>query len=389
MNPSVLFVDHAGVLGGAELSLLDIARHYHDSSEVLLFSDGAFRERLEDAGVDVRVLPAPPQVGAVKRESGHLQGVLAIPGVLGLVYRLAKLARRYDVIYANSQKAFVTCALAGKLVGKPVIWHLRDILSEEHFSENHRKLVVWIANRMADRVIANSHATAEAFRENGGRPEKVRVVHNGIDSEPFTDIDHGVVASLRQEIGIPDVPVVGVFSRLAHWKGQHLLLESLPHLPGVHALLVGEVLFGEHEYARELHRRTKALGLEDRVHFLGFREDVPELMSLADVVVHTSLAPEPFGRVIVEGMLAGTPVVASRAGGAVELIEDGTSGRLTKPGDSENLTTVLSQLFADRHLMNDISCSGREWALERFSLKAMIGQVEAQVRATAELSGLS
>ena len=78
-------------------------------------------------------------------------------------------------------------------------------------------------------------------------------------------------------------------------------------------LLVGDALFGEYEYLEQLHHQVKRLGLGDRVHFLGFRSDIPQLMSLCDLIAHTSTAPEPFGRVIVEGMLCGKPVVAAAA----------------------------------------------------------------------------
>jgi hypothetical protein len=130
----VLFLDHVGVLSGAELSLLDIARHRADSSKVLLFADGPFRERLQQDGVAVEVLPASRTVSGVSRAGNATHDLLAVPGVSKLAWRVAQLARGYDVLYANSQKALVVGALAGKLASKPVIWHLRDMLTADHFS---------------------------------------------------------------------------------------------------------------------------------------------------------------------------------------------------------------------------------------------------------------
>lgn len=380
MNSRVLFLDHAGVLGGAELCLLDIARCYDGPRTVLLLSDGPFREALERAGVGVEVLPAAGAVSGVKREGGAARSLRALPGVLGLALRTARLARRYDAIYANSQKALVIGALAGALARRPVVWHLHDVITAEHFSNSNRSLAVLLGNRLVTRVVANSEASARAFVESGGRAAKVRIVYNGIDPAPFEHAGPEESRALRRELGLPDdAPVVGAFSRLAPWKGQHVFLEALALLPKVHALIVGEALFGEEDYARDLRERASYLGVARRTHFLGFREDVPRLMRLSDVVVHASVAPEPFGRMIVEGMLARRPVVASRAGGALEIVEDGTSGLLVRPGDHDALASALGGLLSEPSRARVLAERGHASAVRRFSLEAMAAGVERQI----------
>lgn len=383
MKPGVLFLDHTGSLGGAELFLLDIARDNLGASLVMLLNDGPLRERLEEAGVRVEVLPAPEAVSGVAREGGFGRDLLAIPGVLSLARRVAKLSRDYDLIYTNSQKALVVGALAGKIAGRPVIWHQHDLLTADHFSWGHRRLAVLLSNHLVQRVVANSRAVAEALVEGGSRAEHIRLVYNGIDPSPFESVTSAEVDALRRQLKLERVPVVGVFSRLSPWKGQHVLLEALPYLPEVHALLVGEAIFGEQAYATALRERTKALGVEDRVHFAGFRRDVPQLMRLSDVVAHTSVAPEPFGRVIVEGMLARRPVVATKAGGAVEIVEDGVSGILVPPGDSQALARALKDLLADPERARTLSEAGYAAAVERFSLQAMLRGVDQQLREVA------
>jgi hypothetical protein len=115
------------------------------------------------------------------------------------------------------------------------------------------------------------------------------------------------------------------------------------------------------------------------VHFLGFRSDIPSLMSLANVVVHTSVAPEPFGRVLVEGMFAKRPVVATRAGGALEIIEDGTSGVLVPPADPGALAHALAQLLGDPAQASRIAANGHMRACGHFSLDAMLAKIEQTV----------
>ena len=93
---------------------------------------------------------------------------------------------------------------------------------------------------------------------------------------------------------------MGVFSRLAAWKGQHVVVQALAHLPEVNCIIVGDALFGEQAYAERLTTLINDLGLAGRIHFLGHRADVPKLMRAVDVMVHPSIAPEPFGRTLVE-----------------------------------------------------------------------------------------
>ena len=169
-------------------------------------------------------------------------------------------------------------------------------------------------------------------------------MYNGIDPSPFEAVTAAEVDDLRRELGLEGVQVVGAFGRITPWKGQNVLLEALPYLPDVHALVVGEAKSEERTYAEALRQQSKDLGLEDRVHFVGFRRDIPQLMRLSDVVVHTSVAPEPFGRVVVEGMLASRPVVATRGGGVLEIIDDGDNGVLVPPGDPNALAEVLTRL---------------------------------------------
>ena len=376
--PRLLFVDHAAVMGGAEWSLLSLAHRWRSDRTVVLFEDGPFRKHLEEAGVPVEVLPASVAVLGATRGGGAVADLMTVPGILALATRLARQARRYDLLYANSQKALVIGAVAALLARRPLVWHLRDIITADHFSPARRRLAVGLANRRAACVICNSEATAEAFVEAGGAPEKVRVVYNGISSAPFDALSEDDVAQARLALGVADAPMIGVFSRLAQWKGQHVLLEALAYLPEAHALLVGDALFAEDQvYAGALREQAASLGVTERVHFLGFRDDVPLLMKACDVVVHTSVAPEPFGRVLVEGALAGRPVVATDAGGAPEVINDGETGYLVPPGDAQALAEKLRALLADHALTKRIAEAGRQRALDHFSEEAMVRGVEA------------
>ena len=370
MSCRVLFIDHTGKLGGAELSLLDVARGV-DKAQVVLFEEGPFLDRLQERDIPVAVSPAAEPLQHVSRSGSITDDLMALPHVARLAWRLARRARDFDVVYANSQKSMIVGALAAVIARRPLIWHLRDLLTTDHFSGWHCRLTTLIANWCATRVIANSQATAEAFQTRGGTTP-VSVVWNGIDPAPFEAVTTQDVERLRCQLGLGDVPLVGVFSRIAQWKGQHVLLEALANLPEVHALIVGDTLFqGDEPYKETLHRMAHQYGMEDRLHFLGFRNDVPRLMHLVDIVLHTSVAPEPFGRVIVEGMFAEKPVVASRAGGATEIIDAPRTGLLIPPDDARALAEALQRLLRNPHQATTMGRHAKQHAHRHFSVARM------------------
>lgn len=382
----VLFLDQTGSTGGAELSLFDIARHFGARAKVVLLEDGDFARRLESAGLDVEVLGKHSAL-TFARESGKLAAANAVPGVALLALRLARRLPHVDVVHATGQKALVVGTVAAKLAGKPLVWHLRDLLVPEHFSATSRTVAITFANWGAASVIANSRATAEAFTSAGGRKDRLITIHNGVREAPFDAVTEGEAAATRASLAVPcGVPLVGLFGRLAPWKGQHVLLEALRDLREVHAVLVGDAQFGEAEYVAALRRRVDDLGLGSRVQFLGFREDVPALMKACDVIVHASVAPEPFGRVIVEGMLARRPVVATRGGGVTEIIDDGVTGVLVAPGDVGDLTKRLAELLGSPSLQNRLANAGRSNVLGKFSVDCMLSRVEGQLTAVVARS---
>ena len=365
-DASILFVDHTAMMGGAQHSLLDIAEANRRRSAVALAA----------RGVAVHSLGGGSALQQVKKTS-VVPGFGPLLATVRLARALASAAQPFGMLYANSPKSFVVAALAGWLARKPVVWHLRDILGQGHFSRANVRTVVALANWSAVRVVANSRATADAFVAAGGRASLVTVVHNGIDAAPFDALGPGTRAAVRAELGIAgDVFLVGCFSRLHPWKGQTVLLDAVARMPGVHALVVGGALFsGEAPYEAELRSRAQLPDLAGRIHMLGARDDVPRLLAACDVVVHASVLAEPFGRVLVEAMLAKRPVVATAAGGVPEVVSDGETGVLVPPGDAQALGEALDALRRDPARVAALSRRGADHARTRFSRETMLAGV--------------
>ncbi len=373
----ILYIDQTGQLGGGELAILPWLCAHPKDAQVLLLEDGPFRSLIEQCGIPVHI-KSLDALKNIRRESRMAAIVASLPAFLSLRSQIRKLANEFDLLYANSQKAFLLAALS-KRRGQPIIWHLRDILTAEHFSPILRKVAVFVGNRYASVIITNSRATADSFIAAGGKGTKVRIVHDGIGAEPFDNVQPHTVNALREELGTGSSPTVGVFGRLSPWKGQSVLLEALSDLPGVHAVLVGDALFGEAQIVQTLKERANQPDINGRVHFLGFRRDIPALMKTMDIIVHTSTSPEPFGMVIVEGMLAQKPVIATRAGGAVEIIRDGETGLLVAPSSVLELKKAIKGLLADPDTVRRLELAGYRSAKNEFSLEAMFAGIAAVI----------
>ena len=374
--PRVLFVDHAAAMGGAQHSLLDIAETFRERSAIALLEDGPFATALESRGVRVLRVGGGDALRSIRQRS-VVPGARPLAATVGLARAVARAARPYQLLYANSPKSFLVAALAGAMARRSVIWHLRDILDDRHFSAANVRAVVTAANWRAVRIVANSRATADAFVAAGGKRSLVTVVHNGIDPAPFDAVGPDGCRTVRTGLGIPvDAFVVGCFSRLHPWKGQTVLLDAVARMPGVHALVVGGALFdGEAPYEAELRARAELPSFAGRVHMLGARDDVPRLLSACDVVVHASVLAEPFGRVVVEAMLAGRPVIATGAGGVPEVVTDGETGVLVPPGDARALGEALDALRREPVRRAALARRASMHARQRFSRDAMLAGV--------------
>ncbi|MDC7787138.1 glycosyltransferase [Rhodoplanes sp. TEM] len=377
-SPRVMFVNHTSAIAGAELVLLDVVRAWRGAT-AFLFEDGPLEGAMRGKGLDIVKSRFGGGLAVVKRDASLWRAAPLAGRLAGVTLEIAGAARRHDVIYANSQKAFVLAALAHAVARRPLVWHLHDIIDGSHFGAGQRRLQVALANRFAARVIVPSEAAATAFVSAGGRDGLVEVVPNGVDivRDPRSRDD------LRRDLGLPAGRLVGVFSRLAPWKGQHVVIEALRALPDTRLLIVGDALFGEQAYAATLRRQVETLGLADRVLFLGHRPDVPLLMQAVDAMVHPSVSPEPFGRTLVEAMLSRVPVIATEAGAAPDILDHGGAGTLVPPADAMALAAALARVLDTPGVPADQIDRAEARARRRYGVAAMQDAVAAVIARVA------
>jgi glycosyltransferase involved in cell wall biosynthesis len=355
----VVFVDHVARLSGGEIALLRLLPALVGKIEAhaILGEDGPLAGRLEELGVSVEVLPLAPALRDVRKGTVS-PGALDPRAVAPLPRAVLRLARRLralrpDLVHTNSLKAALYGGAAGRLARVPVVWHVRDRISDDYLPARAVTLVRLASRIVPAAVVANSRATLETLPA----IHPTSVVHD--------PLPHDLGPPRRAGRG--DDLTVGIVGRLAPWKGQHVFLEAFATAfrgSDVRARVIGSALFGEDDYEASLRRQAGELGIADQVEFRGFREDVWSELAELDVLAHCSITPEPFGQVVLEGMAAGLPVVASGAGGPAELISDGVDGLLVPPADAGTLAAALVRLRDDVPLRERLSSAAQSRALD-------------------------
>ncbi|MEA2217154.1 MAG: hypothetical protein QOK19_2715 [Solirubrobacteraceae bacterium] len=337
----VVYVDHVARLSGGEIAILRLLPHLEGvNAHVILGEEGLLAERLQQAGVSVEVLALNASTRDLRRDAVRLAGSAPAATLQTLAYsvRLARRLRalRPDLVHTNSLKSGVYGGIAARAAGVPLVWHLRDRVAEDYLPRAGVRLMRAAIAGLADGVIANSDSTLQTLPARAR--ERGLVIPDSVEVPP------------RRERAGPATVTFGMLGRIAPWKGQDLFLRAFaaafPTGPE-RAVLVGEPMFGEHDYERGLHALVAQLGLDGRVEFRGFREDVWSELASFDVLVHASVIPEPFGQVVIEGMAAGLAVLASDEGGPADLIEDGRTGRLFRSRDAGSLTAAMTALRSD------------------------------------------
>lgn len=385
----VLFVNPIAALGGSERSLLDImislrAARPDIEPRLLLFEDGELAEVARAAGIEVDIEALPDglrELGEAKRDGGLpagfdvLKALFTAPGfVAAFRRRVRHLAP--EIVHTNGMKAHLMAPL---VPNRGLVVHLRDFVSQRPVS---RQLFRALPRRAV--VVTNSRAVADDVRTVA--PElATEVVYNAIDLVAFAP-GPTEPAYLSELAGLsppePGTLSVGLVATYAFWKG-HLdfigaaarVRRELDRLP-LRFYLVGGSIYatrGSDITRAELERAIRHEGLEGTLGIVPFQNDVSRVYRGLDIVVHASTRPEPFGRTIVEAMASGRPVVVSRAGGAVELFEEGRTGIGFTPGDRDDLARAIALLLGDGALRASLGAEARRAALERFD-RARLGR---------------
>jgi glycosyltransferase involved in cell wall biosynthesis len=391
----IVYLNPCGQMGGAEMSLMDLLASMRAAEPLWQFwlvlgEDGPLVDRAKSAGVQVIVAPFPPALARLGDSGGGSIGALwsCLTAAAGTI-RYARHLRRTlaelepDIVHTNGFKMHILGAWCspGKSHPKnaPLIWHVRDYVST-------RPLMKWLLRLHAKRAtaaIGNSLSVANDVRKVCGSGLETSCIYNAIDLKRYSPV--GEKADLDSLAGLKPAPQgtvrVGLAATLAHWKGHAVFLKALARLPQdlpIRAYVIGGAIYQTEKSQRsldELRALAAKLGIAEKVGFTGYVADTSSAIRSLDVLVHASTQPEPFGRVIAEGMASGRAVICSAAGGAAELITEGHDALAHPPGDDEALAARILELVRDPELRARLGRAGRITAEQRFERGRLAGQL--------------
>jgi glycosyltransferase involved in cell wall biosynthesis len=386
----ILYLNPTGLFGGAERTLLDVLASVKIAEPdwtlaLVTGGDGPLVERARALGIATTVLALPESLerigdaGAGGPAGWQFTRLAMLRAMAGAACAVPPYTRRLsrkideispDVVHTNGFKMHILGVWATRRK-RPVVWHIHDYVSMRPVMA---KLVRHEAHRCAA-AITNSDSVRDDLRSICGDGLDVFTVYNAVNLTEFNPSGH--VADLDALAGLARAPSrtirIGLVATMAMWKGHEVFLRAMASLPGeapVRAYVIGDAVYhtdGSQVSLDRLRAKGQALGLGDRVGFTGFVEDVAAAMRALDIVVHASTVPEPFGLVIAEAMASGKPVIASRAGGAAEIVEVAGGALSHRPGDSAELADLIMRLVRDPGERACLGCAGRASAERLFA----------------------
>lgn len=362
---NVLFLDFTTFIGGTEISTMLLLK-YMDLKKFnpffVLQGEGTYYDRIVKMDVPVTIIP----LNQLKFAS--------LIKYIQTVWNLTRFIKknRIDLVVCTMEACNQYGLPAARLNRIPIVCHVRNLIPD--LRSFWRTFL-----HFPDILIANSRATAQSYNQFTRKRQKVEVVYNGIDLTEYIPSCTG--EGIRKRYGIDNnIFVIGLIGRINRIKRQDIFIKSIAEVVKIHpnicAFIVGDTKIDRSEpYLKELHKMIDDFKLKDKVIFTGFMNDMKEVYASIDLLVLSSDA-EPFGRVLIEAMAMEKPVVATKAGGVVEIVEDGVTGLLVPPGDVNYMAKAIVKMLESKEDRMRMGRAGRKRAESMFSIEKNVEEIQ-------------
>ncbi len=368
---NVLFISHSSELNGAERMLLQVLEKIDRSRFnpfLILPRVGLLAEEMERLGIENEVVSMKWWI--TEKSCLWKQPLSWIYNLKSILYLKKYIKRKNISLVVSNSSAVSSGALAASLSRVPHLWIIHEILSGKkaqlHFFLGERALLRFIS-KLSKIILVNSRLTQKAFRGKG----RVYLMYNGFEVKPQMD-DYR--KNMRKELNLKEGEfVLGIVGKIAREKGQAEVIRAFKLLnskfPQIKLLIVGSIK--SKSYYHHLLKMITEFRLERRIIFTGFKRDILSILSAMDLLVVAS-ENESFGRVAAEAMSVGTAVVAVRAGGLSEVIEEGEDGFLVNSSRPEEIAEAIEYLIRNPRELAKIAENGKRTVQEKFSLKKQV-----------------
>lgn len=385
----VLFVSHSSGMWGAERSLLLLLKNIdrkHFEPIVILPCPGPLKEKIDNLDIKIYEVWSPwwvkLQVGEARFGRRIIKEIIQ---EIIAVFRLCRIVskEKVAVIYTNTIVKF-SGAITAFITKKPHLWHIREIIPDNPNLRSvlPHKMLFKLISRTSRTIIANSNATTAQF-QGINSDEKIRVIYNTSETTEVEDSNYFPdIGGVKLTDWI--VAVVGTFQKR---KAQDDAIRAVKiaerAITNIKLLLIGD---GQKEYKDYLENLCSELNISDRIVFTGYRNDVPQILPHCKLLLMPSWN-EPFGRVVIEAMAAGVPVIGANNGGVKEIIQDGITGYLVPPKNPAEIAKKMIYLFHHPLLAQQMGNNGKKVVEEKFSVQNYTRCVENIIREGIQIRG--
>jgi glycosyltransferase involved in cell wall biosynthesis len=349
-------LNHVSYIGGAEIALLDLLTYVDREAytHVVLAPDGDLLRAVQHLHLRSVAIPELPGLNRY-----------TLPHVLSLIPQLLLGVKRErpDLIYANTNFASLYSGVMKKFLQIPAMGHIRDI-------EPLGRMGRWAIQQNL-KILAISQAVQNALLMNRIPPSRIALVYDGVDLQQYQ------TRSVQKR---DSLIILGVIGQLGQRKGHLYLLKALRDLIRTFPQIVLWIVGKEPEksiegYTEQLYQYVAQTDLEQYVKFWGFQKEIPDILAQLDILLLPSLQ-EPFGKIVIEAMAMGKPVIASKVGGVPEIVVDGKTGILVPPKDSEAIRQALEHLIHKREIRIQMGLEGQKRVKRFFNIQRTVRHTE-------------
>ena len=361
----LLAVTHSAALGGNQLHMAELLKHFLpaeidiDVMAVVVPESGPFSFFLEQNGLTTATLPMPV-MSRLYSPRVMVQEARKFPCFARQFGALLQKTKP-DIVYASSHRSAIVVEPIVTRYHVPLVWQMSEFIKAQPW---HRLAIHRIICN-ASAIVAISNATREAIIELGAPTQCVKTISEGITLEDY-NVSSTDLAQFRMGLSIkPESPLIVMVGWIQQLKGWHVLVEAIPFVrsqfPDARFLFVGDCIdAGSKNYQLQLRMRLIELGQVDAVIWLGYRTDIPLILSACDLVLQTSIEPETLGVTVLQAMAAAKPIICSNLGALPEINVDGETGVVIPPGQPVELAQAIMQLLGNADLRTRMGVKGRE-----------------------------